>query len=325
MPFDGTGTFVRLYNWVNDKNNGIPITASRMDNDTNDIVNNGLSDCITRDGQSPPTADLPMGGFKFTGVANGALRTQFPSVGQIQDGSLIFAVALGTADALTAAFTPAAVLSDGIQHNIRASFANATTTPTYAPSGLTAHTITKLGGVALAIGDIYGAGHDLILRYNLANARWELLNPATATSASTILTPALSDGTYYMTRLQKTTTIAQSTTTDIFRFLDLGGNVIGNQIVSGMLTINIVDEAAGANNSTFMYAISTTGNGASNNFSSQFTLPGAAATAVVRGTSLVTTFPLVADGGGGAVKFQLTTAASGKVVTARVSFNGMVK
>jgi hypothetical protein len=56
--------------------------------------------------------------------------------------------------------------------------ANVTTTPTFAPDGLAAKTITKKGGVALAAGDIPGEHAVCILEYNLAHTRWELLNPA---------------------------------------------------------------------------------------------------------------------------------------------------
>lgn len=59
MPgFDGNGNFSFTYNWVNDANNGIPITASRMDTQFNDAAL-GFDDCITRDGQSTTTAIIP--------------------------------------------------------------------------------------------------------------------------------------------------------------------------------------------------------------------------------------------------------------------------
>jgi len=58
MPFNGNGTFNRIYNWVNDKNNGIPITASRMDGDSDGFAT-GLSTCITKDGQQTATARIP--------------------------------------------------------------------------------------------------------------------------------------------------------------------------------------------------------------------------------------------------------------------------
>jgi len=59
MPFNGSGVFVRLYSWVADAAAGIDITASRMDNDTNDITANGLGLCLTRDGQGQPSATTP--------------------------------------------------------------------------------------------------------------------------------------------------------------------------------------------------------------------------------------------------------------------------
>lgn len=71
MPFSGSGTFSRVYNWQDDKNAAIPITASRMDTEDDGFAA-GLSNCITRDGQSPATANLPMGGYKLTGMAAGS-------------------------------------------------------------------------------------------------------------------------------------------------------------------------------------------------------------------------------------------------------------
>jgi len=84
----------------------------------------------------------------------------------------------GTADAITADYTPNITLTDQQFAAFVATAANATTTPTFAPDGLTAHTIVKKGGSALVAGDIPGALAVCILEYNLANTRWELLNPA---------------------------------------------------------------------------------------------------------------------------------------------------
>lgn len=82
MPFNGSGVFNRIMNWVNDAANSIPITASRTDTDTNDIAS-GLTNCVTRDGQSPPTANLPMGGFRFTNAGNAVLGNEFITMGQV--------------------------------------------------------------------------------------------------------------------------------------------------------------------------------------------------------------------------------------------------
>lgn len=90
----------------------------------------------------------------------------------------------GTADALTATFSPAHTSHvAGRVLVITAASANATTTPTFTLDALAAKTITKNGGQALVAGDIYGAGHELILKD--AGTYYELMNPATAPSAAT--------------------------------------------------------------------------------------------------------------------------------------------
>lgn len=68
MPFNGQGVFSRLYNWTLDAAQNINILPDRMDNDANDIAA-GLSNCVTRDGQAPMLAALPMGGFQINSLA----------------------------------------------------------------------------------------------------------------------------------------------------------------------------------------------------------------------------------------------------------------
>lgn len=57
MAFDGNGNFIRLHNWTSDAANVIDISASEMDAEDNGFAG-GLSNCITRDGQGKPNADL---------------------------------------------------------------------------------------------------------------------------------------------------------------------------------------------------------------------------------------------------------------------------
>src|SRR6185312_15901493 len=168
--WNGSGTFNRLYSWVADAAAGIDISASRMDADTDLITGNGFSNCLTRDGQGFATANLPMASFRHTGVGNGVAASDYAAMGQAQSGLLNWIAAGGTSDALTATYSPAlTVLNDGQLCFVRATAANATTTPTFAPNSLTAHVITKAGGTALVANDIPGALAELILKYNLAN------------------------------------------------------------------------------------------------------------------------------------------------------------
>lgn len=82
MPFNGAGVFNRLYSWVNDAANGIKIRADRMDNEMNGMAT-GLTTCVTRDGQSPATANLPMGGFKHTNAAAATSVGEYLTLGQV--------------------------------------------------------------------------------------------------------------------------------------------------------------------------------------------------------------------------------------------------
>lgn len=97
------------------------------------------------------------------------------------------AIAGGTVDAITATYAPAvAALTDRLTRFFVATGANTVDNPTFAPNGLTAHPITKKGGQVLALGDIPGAGAVCLVQYNLANTRWELLNPATDAGGETL-------------------------------------------------------------------------------------------------------------------------------------------
>lgn len=80
MPFNGSGSFVSLPAPDFPAVAGQPIYASQFNVNLNDIFS-GLSDCVTRDGQSPATANLPMGGFKHTGVGAGTATGQYLAFG----------------------------------------------------------------------------------------------------------------------------------------------------------------------------------------------------------------------------------------------------
>lgn len=72
MPgYNGAGAFVRAYDWTTDRDAGIKIRADRMDEEMDGFAT-GLSTALCKDGQSTPTANLPMGGFKLTGLGAGS-------------------------------------------------------------------------------------------------------------------------------------------------------------------------------------------------------------------------------------------------------------
>lgn len=86
--------------------------------------------------------------------------------------------AAGTVNAITATYSPfPAALFDRQVLFFRATGANTSTAPTFNPNGTGAKTIVKKGGQALVAGDIFGNRHMCIVVYDLANTRWELVNP----------------------------------------------------------------------------------------------------------------------------------------------------
>ena len=193
MAFNGTGTFLRIYNWVTDKVNAIPITASRVDTELDGMAT-GLSNCITKDGQTTISANIPLNSFKLTGLGVGTARTDAITVGQVQDNQFLYlGTTSGTADAYTLAPSPAITAYTATQQfTAKISATNLTTTPYLQVSSIaspaTTAVIKKLSAtkteIAVAIGDLVANGIYTFKR-NSANDAWivlELLNPATITT-----------------------------------------------------------------------------------------------------------------------------------------------
>jgi hypothetical protein len=83
MPgFDASGNYTRWYSWQDDATNGIKIVADRHDTEDDEFAR-GLSTCITKDGRTQPTANLPMNAFKLTNLAAGSAATDSVNYGQL--------------------------------------------------------------------------------------------------------------------------------------------------------------------------------------------------------------------------------------------------
>lgn len=176
MARDGSGT----YNLPA----GQPVStgttiSSTVHNTLASDVAAALTQSLSKDGQTTPTANLPMGGFKFTGVADGSASNQFATVGQLQSAAVSLAGSVSGTDTITANLNPAILsYTSGLFVSLIVANTNATTTPTLALNGLSAKTIVRSGGQALAIGDLVTTklAH---MQYDGTN--FVLLNPATAT------------------------------------------------------------------------------------------------------------------------------------------------
>ena len=192
MPFNGSGTYNRSFSWVNDANNNIDILATRMDTEDNGFAT-GLSDCVTRDGQSVPTANLPMGTFVHTNVGNATARKNYAAAGQVQDGSLIYGgTSGGTANAQTLSLTPAiTAYVAGQTFQFIPGNANTGAT-TININGVGAVAITKYGTAALAGGELT-PGVVTTLKYDGTQFQLQTIfagyNVAAFTSSGTFTSP----------------------------------------------------------------------------------------------------------------------------------------
>lgn len=93
--------------------------------------------------------------------------------------SLLIAEADGSADALTAHFTPTVKeLENGLLVHVRAKEKNTGTSPTFNADETGAKPVIKGNNLKLEMADIAGAGHWLEMQYDKALDKWVLQNPA---------------------------------------------------------------------------------------------------------------------------------------------------
>jgi hypothetical protein len=112
---------------------------------------------------------VTVNGLQLVGAAAAATLTQAQ-----------WAVATGTANAILAAYpSPNTALTDGLLLAFRALGPNTIAAPTFAPDTLPPATIKARGGQALNVvsPDIPAAGAEMLVRYNVPDSYWELVNP----------------------------------------------------------------------------------------------------------------------------------------------------
>jgi hypothetical protein len=151
MSFNGSGTFV-----INSAGQpvvtGTVISSTAFNALTADLAT-GLSTALTKDGQTTPTANLPMGTFKFTGLSAGSAATDSANIAQVQNSFGSFLTVSGT-DTITATVSPAlTAYASGQMFAFVAANTN-TGAVTINISTLGAKAITKNGNTALSAGDL---------------------------------------------------------------------------------------------------------------------------------------------------------------------------
>ena len=191
MSYNGSGTF-NINTSGQPVVTGTTITSTAFNLLTADLAT-GLTTALTKDGQTTPTANIPLGGFKVTGLGAGTVATDAAQYGQLQANATTIATVTGT-DTLTGSLTPA--LTAYATGNLFSFVASGTNTgaTTINLNSLGAKSITKSGTTALSAGDIV-SGQVYLIEYD--GTRFQLINPSTTSGTvstisfgSTGLTPS---------------------------------------------------------------------------------------------------------------------------------------
>jgi len=237
MSFNGSGTFV-----VNTSGQPVVpntvISATAFNALTNDLAN-GLSTCITKDGQTTPTANIPMGNNKITGLAPGTSGTDAANLSQVQGSTAKLLQSVTGTDTITAAMVPALTAYAAGQMFYFVAAGDNTGAVTINIDSLGAKSVTRDGSVALVAGDIL-SGEIALVVYD--GTRFQLLNGNSFTNLNVSNNLTLSGGTANGVLYLNGSKVATSGSALTFDGTNLGIgtaspgvrlDVIGTQNVSG--------------------------------------------------------------------------------------------
>lgn len=169
------------------------LISSTVQNSTMNDIATALTQSIASTGVTTPTANLPMGNFRHTGVGSATAQACYASVTDVQNGTLVSLSAVAGADTITATapFTVAAY-AGGQAFRFLAVAPN-TGSVTINISGLGAKSVTKSGNLTLGVGDIV-AGQIVEIVYD--GTQFQMLNARPAASTVVTLSAFTASGTY---------------------------------------------------------------------------------------------------------------------------------
>ena len=185
MTWDGSGTHNRIHNFSADASAGIQAQAVRFDAEFND-VSTALENCQTLTGETTPTANSPMGGFKHTGVAVATSTDNYLRADQQAQQTAIYirdtnTGVSGTMSASAAVFPTA--FTDGQRITVKVSALASTSAPmVIIINGLSANIVDNSGSALVGSYLFKDGMFDLI--YDSSASAFRMLN--TSIPAGTI-------------------------------------------------------------------------------------------------------------------------------------------
>ena len=174
MPFDGSGNVIRTDGtrtgasvWQQARDAGVNVSAPDADIHDEDLAT-AIENCITRNGENSPSANLPMNAKKHTGVADATQNSEYAAYGQLLALTQPFVGAAnvaGTATAITLAPSPA-ITSYTTGKGFSFFAESASTGPTTVAVGsLSAVSMRRADGTEIADGD-WAAGRYIQIIYS---------------------------------------------------------------------------------------------------------------------------------------------------------------
>lgn len=222
MSFNGSGTF-QINTAGQPVVAGTVITATAFNALTADLAT-GLSTCVTKDGQTTVTANLPMGGNKLTGLGAGTLGTDSARLSQVQGG---VASLLGVSGIDTIAGSGSPQVTSYVTGQMFWFVASGTNTgaTTLNIDSLGAKNITR-GTAALAAGDIVNGAVALVVydgtQFQLLSINRSIQTNGTIASAATTNIGA-ANAEYLSVSGTTTITAFDTVTAGIYRVLQFQG------------------------------------------------------------------------------------------------------
>ncbi len=185
MSFNGSGTF--LINTAGQPVvSGTVISSTAFNALTADLAT-GLSTCLTKDGQTTPTANIPMGNNKVTGLGAGTDATDAANLSQVQSTVVKLIGSVSGTDTITGSLTPSlGAYATGQMFYFVAAGDN-TGAVTLNINSLGAKNVTKNGTTALTAKDIK-SGQTVVVIYD--GTRFQMIGAA-LTGVTTSTTTAL--------------------------------------------------------------------------------------------------------------------------------------
>ena len=181
MARNGSGTYTLPAG--NPVVTGTTISSTWANNTLNDI-GNAMTASLAYDGQTVPIANLPMGGYLHTNVANATARTNYAAAGQVQDSSLTYLTSVSGTNTVTA-LAPISMTAYVVGQTFRFIVATTNTgSTTLNINSIGAKSITKNGTTTLGAGDLIA---NSIVQVIYDGTQFQLINPSSNIPSGVIL------------------------------------------------------------------------------------------------------------------------------------------